>query len=314
MNDRLTRGTWLAGLGAAGAGLGLAEGASAQSATTVKVGIGPIEAQAQGYYAKDMGYFAKSGLNVELSPLRAGTAIAAAVVGGDLQFGCSNVVSLGSAHSRGIPFVIIAPGAYYDSNAPTAAGVVAPNAPYKSAKELSGKIIGGISVGGLDQVAMWAWIDKSGGNVSTLKYVELNPSAMADAVAAGRVDACSLNDPDLSAAVAAGKVRILGKAWDAISKLFIQTAWFTTRDYLAQNKETVRRFQQAIVAAGAWANANPVPAAGIIEKYILIKEPRATVRFATKMDPGLIQVVYDTGTKYKFFAPTNAKDFIWDGK
>jgi NitT/TauT family transport system substrate-binding protein len=210
--------------------------------------------------------------------------------------------------------VIIAPGAYYDAKYPTAAAVVAPNSPIKSGKDLEGKVIGGISVGGLDQVAMWAYVDKSGGDVGTLKYVEVTNGIIAEALAQGRIASASMNDPELSEAVAQGRVKILGHAWNAISPLFMQTAWFTTRDWLEKNKDTARRLQQALVAAGNWGMKNSTEGAAILAKHIGSKEQHAIMRFGDKLDPRFIQPVFDAGAKYKILAPTTAADFIWDGK
>src|SRR6185312_9327328 len=139
--NKLSRGSLLA----AGAGFlaaGALDAASAQTSAPLKLGVGMVEANAQGYYGADAGFFKQAGVNVEIQQMRAGTAIAAAIAGGSLQAGVSNVVSLGAAHQRGIPFVIIAPGAYYDAKYPTAAAVVAPNSPIKSGKDLEGKVIG----------------------------------------------------------------------------------------------------------------------------------------------------------------------------
>jgi NitT/TauT family transport system substrate-binding protein len=313
MKHRISRSAWLtSGAGVlASASLG---SAGAQTAPPLRLGVGMVEANAQGYYGADMGFFKDAGLNVEIEQMRAGTAIAAALVGGSLQIGVSNVVSLGAAHQRGIPFVIIAPGAYYDAKYPTAAAVVAPNSPIKSGKDLEGKVIGGLSVGGLDQVAMWAYVDKSGGDVSTLKFTEITNSIMVEALAQGRIASASMNDPELSQAVAQGKVRILGRAWDAIAPLFMQTVWFTTRDWLDKNKDTARRFARAVVAAGNWGMKNPPQGAAILAKYIGSKEERATMRFGERLEPRFIQPVFDAGAKYKLLPPTNAADFMWDAK
>ena len=48
----------------------------------------------------------------------------------------------------------------------------------KTAKDLSGKILAGVSLGGLDQLSLEAWLDKNGGDSAASKYVEL--AALAD--------------------------------------------------------------------------------------------------------------------------------------
>ena len=316
-----SRAGWLRGSAAALAGLSLDLGgapriAGAQATPVqLRVGTGTVEANAQAFYAADMGFFKKNGLDVEIVKLRSGTTTMAAIVAGDLQCGVANVMSLGAAHLRGVPLVIIAPGAFYDSSAATTEMVIAPNSTIATAKELNGQTVGGISVGGLDQLAFDAYLDKIGADWMSAKSVEVPPSAMGATLDEGRIAAAAMNDPELSQALAAGKVKILAKGYDAIAKVFMQTAWFATQDWLAKNKDTAKRFSDAIVAGGVWGMANPDLAVTILAKYTSSTEQKAKMHYATKLDPALIQPVYDAAFRYKLLpAQTTAADFSWDGK
>ena len=105
----------------------------------LRVGTGSVEANAQIFYAADMGFFKKNGLDVDVQKLRSEndddgrhrrrrhctTRVA-------------NVLSLGAAHQRNVPLVMFAPGAYYDGAVPTTMMVVAPNSTMKGAKDLNG--------------------------------------------------------------------------------------------------------------------------------------------------------------------------------
>jgi NitT/TauT family transport system substrate-binding protein len=288
----------------------------AQSApVALRVGTGTVEANAQIFYAADMGFFKKNGLDVDVVKLRSGTTTMAAIVAGDLQCGVANVLSLGAAHQRGVPLVMTAPGAYYDGNAPTTAMVIAPDSPVKSAKDLNGKAVAVISVGGLDQLALDAWVDKTGGDLSSVKCIEVPPSAMADALARGSIGAAVMNDPEMSQALEAKQVKVLANGYDAIAKLFMQTAWFATQDWLDKNKDVAKRFSDAIVAGGVWGMANQEAAAAILAKWTGSKEAHPRIRFASKLDPALIQPVYDSAARYKLLAgPVTASDFTWNGK
>jgi NitT/TauT family transport system substrate-binding protein len=290
--------------------------ARAQAAPAkLRVGTGTVEANAQIFYAADMGFFKKNNLDIEVVKLRSGTTTMAAIVAGDLQCGVANVLSLGAAHQRNVPLVIIAPGAYYDSNVPTTAMVVTPDSPVKSAKDLSGKAVAVISVGGLDQLALDAWVDKTGGDLASVKCIEVPPSAMAEALSRGSIAAAVMNDPEMSAALEGKQVKFLANGYDAISKLFMQTAWFSTQEWLDKNKDTAKRFGDALVAGGAWGMANPEQAAAILAKWTGSKEARAKMRFSDKLTASLIQPVYDSAAKYKLLAgPVTAADFIWSGR
>ena len=112
------------------------------------------------------------------------------------QYGVSNTLSLGVAHLRDVPFVVIAPAGMLDTGNPISMVVVALNSTIASGKDLTGKTVGGISLGGLDELAMRAYIDKGGGDWTTTKFVEVPPSAMAEALAQGRVVAAVLPRPN----------------------------------------------------------------------------------------------------------------------
>lgn len=286
--------------------------AGAQTTTPIKLGVGHVEANAQVFYADALGLFKKHGLDVQVVQLRSGPAQAAAVASGDLQIGIGNLVSLASAHLHGLPFTLIAPGALYDGSAVTMACVAAPDSPLRAAKDLDGKTVTGISVGGLDQLAIDAWVDKNGGDLASLKYVETPPSAMVQAVDAGRVAAAALNDPDLSVAVNAKKVKVLAPCYSAIAPLFMQTAFFAQKAWADAHPDLVKRFGDAVGEAGEWAAKNPDRARSLLEKEMKTQVAATRVRFATKLDPALIQPLLDSGARFKIFArPVKATEMIW---
>ena len=284
----------------------------AQTAATVKIGSGSVEANAQGFYALDAGFFKKGGVDVDLTILHSGPAIAAAVIGGDLNVGVSNVISLASAKLRGIPLTLIAPGAIFDAKDATEQMVVLRDGPIRSAKDLNGRVVGGQSIGSTAQLAILAWIDKNGGDASSVKYVEVPPAASLAALQQGRIFAAALQDPELSAA--GDNVRTLGRAYEAIAKRYVLAAWFAMDDWLAKNRDLGRRVADALDQAGVWAMANPVPAAAIFEKYTKVHLGRAGEQFAPKLDAAMFQPIFDSATKYKLLtAPLDASAILWNG-
>jgi NitT/TauT family transport system substrate-binding protein len=263
------------------------------------VGTAGKETDAQVYYAQDMGFFKKAGLNVEMQTLPNGAAVASAVASGALQIGDSNTLSLATARQKGLPFVIFAPGAIYSSTAPTTALAVSVNGPVHTAKDLTGKILAGVSLGGLDQLSLEAWVDKNGGDSASAKYVEVQPSLMVAALERGTIAAASLPDPALDAAVSAGTVRIIGNNYDSIAKTFMITGWFATGDWLAKNPDVAKKFAAAMAETADWANANHDRAAEILLKYTKIDTRKSHVRFANRLSAAIVQPVLDAGAQYK---------------
>ena len=80
-------------------GLVAAPGRS-QSLTTIHVIALPIDAGAEVIYAKDLGSFAKVGLDVEILPASNGGASASAVAGCGAEIGYADTVSLSSARGK----------------------------------------------------------------------------------------------------------------------------------------------------------------------------------------------------------------------
>ncbi len=286
--------------------LAMTAGAAAQTLPTIKVATTPIDVGAEVLYAIDMGFFKQHGLNVEVQLIGNGAAIASAVTGGSVDIGQGNVVTLATAHDKGLPFVVVGPAALYSSSSPTSALIVAKNSTVKTAKDLNGKTLGITGVKNITQIALMAWLDKNGGDSSTVKFLELNFSEMGPAVAAGRIDAGVTAEPDLTEAVASGNARILAPVYDAVAPTFIIGAWFTTADWAKAHPELVTRFVAAINEAGAWANKNQAASAKILEKYTKIesKPGMKRVTFPEKSDLTLMQPAIDATAKYKVIKAT----------
>ena len=289
--------------------------AATQPPVTIRVGSGTVEPNAQVFYALDQGFFKKNGLDAQLTILRSGGVTMEAIAAGQLDVGVANTVSLGAALLRKIPFVIIAPGIMWDTHFPNTAIAVTPASPVKTAKDFNGQTVGVTSLGSIDALGWSAYMDAQGGDMSTVKFIEVPPSAMADMIASGRVAAGIINDPELSNAIAAGKVRNFVNVFDYISKLFYGTVWLANRDWLANNKDTARRFASAIVAGGNWAERNRDQSLVVLEKYTKFHEDKSVAQYGKSLNPAYLQPVWDSCYKYKLYnAPLRATDYCWDGK
>ena len=281
--------------------LALATGVQAQTVPVLRVATTPIDVGAEVLYASDMGFFKAHGLTVDIQFIDNGSAIAAAVASGAIDIAQGNVVTLATAHDKGLPFVVVAPAALYSSSAPTSALIVAKNSPVKTAKDLTGKTIGITGVKNITQLATMQWLDQNGGDSSSVKFIELKFSEMAAAAAAGRIDAGVTAEPDLTNAVSSGDVRILTPVYSAIAPTFIIGAWFATADWAKAHPEIVARYVAAITEAGAWANKNQAASAKILEKYTKIesKPGMKRVTFPDSPSLALMQPVIDLTARYK---------------
>jgi NitT/TauT family transport system substrate-binding protein len=251
------------------------------------------------FYANDLGFFKDNGLNVEVQLIENGAAIAAAVASGAVDVAQANIVSLATAHDKGLPFVVLVPAALYSSTSPTTALVVAKNSPFKQAKDLDGKTIGINGVKNITQIGLMAWMDQNGGDSRTVKFLELPFAQMAAAIAAGRIDAGVVAEPNLSAAIA-GDARVLAPVYTAIAPSFVIGAWFATGDWVKSHPALAKRFATAMSQAAEWANKHPDLSAKIVEKYtkVAIVPGMKRIVYPEKIDLAPMQPPIDAAAKY----------------
>jgi len=264
-----------------------------------RIGAPPIDVTAASYYALDGGFFKKVGLDVALVSVANGAVAAAAIVSGNLEFGCINIVALSSARERGVPFVWVAPGGAYSSKSPTAAMVVSKTSSIRTAKELEGKTVAIVLLKQLADIALHSWLEKNGANADLIKYVEIPYPAMDAALASGRVDAACIEEPVLSQTLA-GNGRLLANGYDAISTQFCEAAWVTSTSYAQANPTIIKKFADAIALANDWANKNRPATAKILEKYGKAVLPADMHRcyYPNRMRASDFQPVVDAAAKF----------------
>lgn len=287
----------------------------AQGTTTVRVATNPIESGAEVFYAKEMGFFAKAGLNVEIQPGSSGAAIAAAVASSAVDFGYSDMVALAKAHTRGVEFLAVAPAAIWSPSAKLGAIVVAKTSAIRGAKDLGGKILAVPGLGTLAEYGPRAWIDKNGGNAASVRFIEMPYSAMPAALQAGRVDAAYVSEPYLT--IAGDSTRLLGYAFDAVAPTFVQTGYFTSPQYAKAHPDVVAKFAAVIRETAQWANQkqNQARTAEILVKYtkadpaLVAKMRRA--HYGDALSPAAIQPAIDVSAKYAGFKAFPAEEIVY---
>lgn len=289
--------------------------AQAQGLVTLKAAGVPEESATPVLWAEQSGIFRSHGLTVDLDSQRSGSVIAAGVAGGAYQVGKSSIIPLITAFAKGIPFVLVAPGGLYRASKPHIAMVVAAGSAIRTAADMNGKTLGVSSLDDLYTLGIKLWMDKNGGDSTTLKIVELPLPAVTDAIASGRIDAGGSATPSLQAALDSGKVRVLSYMFDAIAPEFMYTGWFANKNYVASHLGIMRNFSGAERQAAAYVNGHPAETVDVLSKFtaispdVISKMTRA--QMGTTLDPKLIQPVVDVCVRYKVIpSPIDAAQMI----
>jgi NitT/TauT family transport system substrate-binding protein len=307
----ITRAQALAALAAATAACATA--ANAQTAPLIRLGGSGTDLYIEPFIAQDAGFFARAGLNVEVTPLANGGAIAAAVAGGALDAGLADMIQIANAVNRGVPFAFFAGGGLYATEAPILALCVAKSGPVRGARDLNGQTVALVALKSITEAAVREWLRVNGADVGTIKFFEMPYAEMAPALARGTLAAAFIGEPFLSAA--RDDVRILGRSYDAVAPSFYISAWFGSRDWIGKNPELVRRLTQALYDTARWADGHHNESAPILAKYAKLDVDRIRAmnrtRYATSLDPKLMQPVLDVALKYQLIEkPLAAADLM----
>jgi NitT/TauT family transport system substrate-binding protein len=158
------------------------------------------------------------------------------------------------------------------------------------------------------------WIDKNGGESSSVHYLELPNSEMEAALVAGRVAAAALGEPYFSQAK--GTCRILALPLLAIAPQFMTSAFFTSTAFARAHPDIVARFTGAMRTTAAWANKNPQKSGAILAAATRL-DPKviaemSRVYYADALTPALIQPTIDLAVARKLIdAGYPASDLIY---
>jgi NitT/TauT family transport system substrate-binding protein len=288
----------------------------ADDASAIHVLAVPIDLYAGGYFALDQGFFKAAGLDVEITTLANGGAVATALAGGSGDVAATNLVSIATAFERGVPLTVIAGGGLYSTHAATTAVYVTKTSPLHTARDLEGKTISVASLNDLATLGLKKWLTQNGADFKKVRMLELPyPEAIAG-LAAGRIDAAMLTEPWATTARDAGD-RLYAKPEDSIAPEFNIGAWATTRAWAQAHPDLVRRFAAAIYAAAKWANAHQDQSALILAKYAksdpkqiagMIRAPQST-----DLTPAHVQPPLDAAYAFaQLDKPLTASDLIWD--
>jgi len=255
------------------------------------------------YYAIKRGLYQKVGLDVEYVPTSSGTVATEAVISGTYELGKGSPLAFLIAHLKGLPVTLIGNANVWNPKVPFSLMLVPADSTAKTGADLNGAIFSSTAINDINALAMSSWIDKTGGNSKTIKWIEIPNSAAGAALAEHRIAATMLQEPQLTAVLETGNVRVLAPAYSAISLRFASGVYFAQPDWAAKHADTIKKFTRVTYDAAAYTNAHHAETAAMmadvtkIPLEIISKISRNTS--ATNSDPGLLQPVIDVAAKYK---------------
>ena len=149
---------------------------------------------------------------------------------------------------------------------------------------------------------MLAWIDKTGGDSKSVHVIEIPTSVGAAALAEGRVDAVTMNEPFVSQALADGKVRVLAKPYEAVGTKIMTAGFAAMATLVDRNADTMARFARGMHDAAAYTNTHLPDTVSLVARYsgaapdVIAKSTRMVD--AEYLDPANLQPLVDLSARY----------------
>lgn len=286
--------------------------APSEAATTLTVGYGTAGDFLPVLVAKDKGFFAQHGLDVQLVSIPNGSMSPSAIESGSVHIAFTTPSILILADAGGLDQVAVAGAARLLASNPRSALVTRPGVTVTKPEDLIGKRVG---VPGLNQALdlnIKKWMLDHSISLDRYTTVEAPLPQLGDMLKAGQIDAAPLVEPVLGRALAQGdgtkSVDItsinnpdeLGSLWEA------KGAWANA------NKPAVAGFRAGLNEAIAYIVANPDDAKEIERKYLKFAEPTLP-NFATKIAPVDFQYWIDILKRLKLLPqPVEAAKIVFD--
>ena len=309
----MNRRTVLAALGS-GALLG-GRPLEAQELQKLRLAGAPVDSYKSVFYGIKAGIFRKYGLEIDVQMLNSGAASAAALVGGGVDLAGVSSLTLFQAHLRGVQMVYVVPSILLTSDHVTTQTVVLKTSTIQSGRDLNGKTIGSTSVSDMNSAATLAWIESTGGDPKSVKVIEVPQSAAAAALQAGRVDAVTLNEPQVGLALATGVTRSVAHPYDAIAKRLDAAGYAAMTPFIEKNADAIVRFERAMHEAQTYTNTHMAETVDIVAGYSGIA-PEVIAKSVRMIDPEYLDVrnfqpLIDALARYGFLASAfNAAEII----
>jgi NitT/TauT family transport system substrate-binding protein len=272
--------------------------------TPLTVGALPTANTAALNLGVEQGFFEDEGLDVTVEYAQGGATMVTTLVSGDYDVIGAGYVPTISAISQGLPLKFISGG---DLGADTDEAewqvvLVKGDSPIQTPADLAGKRIAVNAVKGVLEVALRAALDELGVDSSSIELVEIPFPDMPANLESGNVDAAYAPEPFITSILDAGGRQVLAPP-PTIAPGFINGAWETTDQFIAEQPEAVDAFVAGMSRAIEYAQENPDEVRRIIPTFTQIPQEVADrIRlpiFDAELDPAAIEELAELAVRYE---------------
>ena len=246
---------------------------AAQAQTKIRLGFTPSNEFAGAYLAKEQGFFAKRGLDVEMQLVPLNSSFPPALASGSMEIGGATPPLVLQANDGGLDLVIVAGGGVNDPTIPSV-GVIARNeAGIKDAQGFVGKIVGAPGLNATLHILFRRWLMERGVDYKKVRFVETAFPQMAELLKSGTVDAVLVPEPFFSRIIEAKAGYMVASYVNELGYGIASVFYAATRQWTNANAKAAKAVQDAIAEAEQFSVGHPDETRAAIGVYIKLPPP-----------------------------------------
>jgi NitT/TauT family transport system substrate-binding protein len=268
---------------AAAALMALATGSTARAqGAKIIFGYTAIGDCAASFAAKEQGYFAKRGLDVDFQLANNSSILATDVAADAMQIGCDVPPILLQAVDRGVGLLAIAGGSISTPALTQEALVIRTGEAIAAGRDFYGKKVGVGGIGSSGYVIFSQWLIDQHLDPKRVNFFEVPFSAQYDMLQRGTVDAVVSSDPMLKRITSDKTGTVFANLTAQMPPGTPIVIYIATQDWSGKNAPLLTAVREALAEGARFVSANPKIAQQYIAKYL--NQPLSVVQ-ATELSP-----------------------------
>jgi NitT/TauT family transport system substrate-binding protein len=238
------------------------------AATKITLGYTPVPETVGAYAAKEEGYFAKRGLDVNFLLVGSSAVLVTSLVSQSVDIGSITPAVFLQAIDGGLDLVVVCGGAI-STHAQHTSGVLARTGEtITKPADFIGKKVAVVALRSALQIQFSKWLSDSGVDPKKVTFVEAPYATHLDLLRGGSVDAVVNSDPFISRIVNAKAGKLVTYLSDRLPESTATVIYVATRDWTKAHPDAVKAFCPAVAEGIPFTEANPDKTHAYIAKYL----------------------------------------------
>jgi NitT/TauT family transport system substrate-binding protein len=285
---------------------------------TLKLALYPATDYAALMYGVEEGIFEKHGITLDIEQVLTGTALTAAVTSGDFDLATNSPTSMTTGISNGLPVKMISVA----QTIPTEGYVetlVKNDSGIETFADLEGKTVATVNLQGSFDLGTRSAVAAAGGDSTKVETLAMSPADMPQALAAGRLDGITLQDPFLATGKKNKDFKSLGNPFAELDYPIYGSAVWSSLDTIEEKGEAFVKFQDALTEASDLVREDNNLGYEIIPTYTdltLVDAKALTLPiYGTEITEEGLQPMLDQMAEYGWIEgdPPTFDDIVWSG-